>query len=499
MSTLSEVSQSGLGWVYPPQPRTEINVTDEIIGVVNGITQLVEDQDYIDVAFGTEQPNEDWVMLEVSLFNITDSTPINVWPGVVTSKTATGFRLQLNGTPDSSNYYLSWSIRGVFGYYLSGPVSGPFGSASNQFTVRLTDDSSLTGTVVITPSDGGVGGSFTPSTVSLTAAAPSATFTYTPSSYGARSISVTNNRGLINPAQIGFTATVSNYTLSGPSGGIINDPSTNFTVALPVGGTVLGTVTVTPDDGSDGAFTPTSVALTTASPSQTFIYTPASAGAKSISVTDDAGLTDPSPVTYTVTSPSFLDNFTGTGLLSDHVADTGQGWDSNGLGSTITLLSGLAYNSGGAVAAGSYYAQFTPASADQEASLTIAKGSISGSPEIGLFLRSSLGGGTPTGYMLRFAQGSGFQFYRITAGPTFTQIGSNVAGSLSNGDVIRATISGTGATVTLTLFVNGVQVATADDTAGGRITSNGKVGVYIYDATASTGALNYQASRISSP
>lgn len=71
-------------------------------------------------------------------------------------------------------------------------------------------------------------------------------------------------------------------TLSGPSSGFVNVASTDFIVALsPEGGSVAGTVTVTPSDGgAGGTFTPSSVGLTTASPSATFTYTPNSTGTK---------------------------------------------------------------------------------------------------------------------------------------------------------------------------------------------------------------------------
>jgi hypothetical protein len=80
-------------------------------------------------------------------------------------------------------------------------------------------------------------------------------------------------------------------------------PSTNFTVALPIGGAVSGTVTVTPSDGGGGGtFTPVTVALTTAAPSTTFTYTAVSAGAKTLSVTNDGGLSNPGNLTYTAST-----------------------------------------------------------------------------------------------------------------------------------------------------------------------------------------------------
>jgi hypothetical protein len=80
-------------------------------------------------------------------------------------------------------------------------------------------------------------------------------------------------------------------TLSGPSSGTTGVASTNFTVGA--NGTITGTVTVTPADGGDGGtFTPTTVAISSGTPTGTFTYTPASTGVKTISISDDGGLTD---------------------------------------------------------------------------------------------------------------------------------------------------------------------------------------------------------------
>jgi hypothetical protein len=94
-------------------------------------------------------------------------------------------------------------------YTLSGPNSGTVGVASTNFTVALTaaGSMSVTGTLAVTPNDGGGGGTFTPTTANLTPGSPSATFTYTPASTGAKTISTTNNGGLINPRSLPYTAT----------------------------------------------------------------------------------------------------------------------------------------------------------------------------------------------------------------------------------------------------------------------------------------------------
>jgi hypothetical protein len=92
----------------------------------------------------------------------------------------------------------------------------------------------------------------------------------------------------------GATAT----TLSGPSSGTVSVASTNFTVGA--NGTITGTVTVTPaDGGAGGTFTPTTVAISSGTPTATFTYTPASTGVKTISISDNGGLTDAGSLSYT--------------------------------------------------------------------------------------------------------------------------------------------------------------------------------------------------------
>lgn len=99
-------------------------------------------------------------------------------------------------------------------------------------------------------------------------------------------------------AGAGATAT----TLTGPSSGTVGSASSNFTVGA--NGAITGTVTVTPSDGgAGGTFTPTSVAISSGTPTATFTYTASSAGAKTISTTNDGGLTNPSSITYTASAP----------------------------------------------------------------------------------------------------------------------------------------------------------------------------------------------------
>lgn len=86
-----------------------------------------------------------------------------------------------------------------------------------------------------------------------------------------------------------------------PAAGQVGQPSNDFTVGA--NGTITGTVAVTPSEGAGGGtFTPSSVNISSGSPTATFKYTPASVGAKSITVANNGGLTNPGAVTYTATS-----------------------------------------------------------------------------------------------------------------------------------------------------------------------------------------------------
>jgi hypothetical protein len=87
-------------------------------------------------------------------------------------------------------------------------------------------------------------------------------------------------------------------TLTGPTSGTNGVASTNFTSGA--NGTITGTVTVTPNDGGQGGtFTPTTVAISSGTPTATFTYTPASTGVKTISTTNNGGLTPASSIAYT--------------------------------------------------------------------------------------------------------------------------------------------------------------------------------------------------------
>ena len=180
------------------------------------------------------------------------------------------------------------------------PASGANGAASGNWTVGA--DGIISGTIVVTPNDSANGGTFTPSTISISSGSPTGTFTYTPASAGNKSIAVTNNGGLSNPSSINYTsqanATTVTLTAPSPASGQNGIASGNWTVGAD--GIISGTVIVTPNDSANGGtFLPSTVSISAGSPTGTFTYTPASAGNKSIAVTNNGGLFNPSSISYT--------------------------------------------------------------------------------------------------------------------------------------------------------------------------------------------------------
>jgi hypothetical protein len=188
-------------------------------------------------------------------------------------------------------------------YTLTGPSSGVVSVASTNFTI--TPNGTTTNTVTV--SDGGAGGTFSPTMpVTLNGTTP-VTFTYTPATTGAKTLTPANNSGgsISNPAALTYTATnppATGYTFTGPTGGLTNGASTAFTVALsPSGGTNAG-VTITPATTGSGTFSPTSVTLNTGTPSQTFTYTPTTSTTATISTANTGGFSNPATISYTSSS-----------------------------------------------------------------------------------------------------------------------------------------------------------------------------------------------------
>lgn len=107
-------------------------------------------------------------------------------------------------TPLAKSFTTNAPVVAATAITLSGPSSGQVAGASSNFTVGA--NGTITGSIVVTPSAGGGGGTFSPTSVTISAGSPTATFTYTPASSGAKTISVTNNGGLANPSSLTYTA-----------------------------------------------------------------------------------------------------------------------------------------------------------------------------------------------------------------------------------------------------------------------------------------------------
>jgi len=136
----------------------------------------------------------------------------------------------------------------------SAPTSGNVGAASTAFTVAA--DEIITTPIVVTPTAGSGGGQFTPATVTLTNASPTASFTYTPASAGTKSITTTNDQGLTNAPAQSFVATsgVSYATIA------VDDPAVFYS---PENWRVSGGIARAVDEGAyfRRRFTGTSLAI----------------------------------------------------------------------------------------------------------------------------------------------------------------------------------------------------------------------------------------------
>lgn len=141
---------------------------------------------------------------------------------------------------------------------LAGPTVGGIGNTSPPFTVTtLPTYGAITGSCTITPNDGGAGGTFSPTSVTVTTSLPYATFFYVPFAGPSAVISITNDKGLTNPSSI--TMSIPAYVP--PAGTIpMTDVNLNFSPGTwrSAGGTPPAFVTNNPgaylEWAIDGAF-----------------------------------------------------------------------------------------------------------------------------------------------------------------------------------------------------------------------------------------------------
>jgi hypothetical protein len=213
--------------------------------------------------------------------------------------------------------------------FLSGPSLCVTGTQSDPFTVTV--DGLIT-TVTVTPSDGGAGGSFLPTSVVLTTGTPSAIFTYTAAVEGTTVISVTNSASLTNPAGASVVAVappaaaITSIVVSGESVLVTATTSgspTSAVATLNPAGTPNGAVTKGPASVTLSAGTATiefqdvepgdyaGVTMTMTNPAGSAMAT----GSAAFSIVGMSG----SPVMPAVTAPPPADNPVATIVLGNHL------------------------------------------------------------------------------------------------------------------------------------------------------------------------------------
>lgn len=186
---------------------------------------------------------------------------------------------------------------------LNGPTTCVVGTPSQPFTIGTSQQLPGPVLITITPSNG----TAAPGSVTLSDTVPTATFTYTASSSGAQTITLTNNGGVLNPAPWAIAAAApapppptaaTALSIAGPTTCTVGQASDVFTIST--NGVLSGTVnvTITPSNGSVSG---SPMVLGPGNTSGTFTYTASSSGAKTLTVTNDGGLTNPSPASITAT------------------------------------------------------------------------------------------------------------------------------------------------------------------------------------------------------
>jgi hypothetical protein len=236
---------------------------------------------------------------------------------------AAGFTSQygsVNGILGGLPSYL-WGVPAT-GYTLTGPASGAVGVASSAFTVTPVGGL-FTGTV--TPSDGGVGGSFSPASLSWSNTSDAKTFTYTPSTVGARTIATTNSNGLSNPAGVAYTgspAPATGMSLTGPTTLLVGQ-TTAYT--LKPDGVYTGSVTLSATGA--GSFSPTSLSWSGESMARTVTFTASQRGSVTLTATPTGLPAPPSIMAQAIIRPTSY-----TMLAASTVIQSGQ---------TATLTFGL--------------------------------------------------------------------------------------------------------------------------------------------------------------
>ena len=189
-------------------------------------------------------------------------------------------------------------------YNLSGPSTATVTVASSPFTV-LPPSAGVTDT--ITFSDGGKGGTFSPTSLSFSSGSNlGQTFTYTPAVTGAITLTLTSGASTpVTGSPFALTSLAIAYNFSGPPGAVVGHPSVAYT--LTPTGAVTDSVTFS-DGAMGGTFFPSTLTWSSSTSPKTFTYTPAVAGAISLTPISSAGkVVNNAPLGIAGFAPSSLD------------------------------------------------------------------------------------------------------------------------------------------------------------------------------------------------
>ena len=251
------------------------------------------------------------------------------------------------------------------------------------------------------------------------------------------------------------------YTLTGPSSGVVNVASSNFTISP--SGTYNGTITITPSGG--GLSTPIVKTFSNSSTPQTFTITPTSSGTVTLTPTNSGSLTDPSALTYSASSTVMSDTFAGTtgNSLTGTAPSVPFGsivWDD------LFALDGvnpLVFKAGGGIVApaGAKFSRYdlSDAPANMTCNLTFRTTDATGALIVD-FRRTETPSENEIGIVFVFDGGGSVAFLKKVSGTSTTdqQPAFTFAANTDYAAVINLATSGGSTTITLTL--NGTTVGT---------------------------------------